>query len=804
MSDRKRFLVLNVDDNEPGRYAKTRALLQPGDIDVIEAATGTEALRLVRERRPTLVLLDVKLPDISGLEVCRIIKRDHPDIFVLQISASFVTGGDRTRGLDAGADSYLTQPVEPNELVASVRALLRIRQAEAQLRESEERLRLVVDSATDYAIITVDADGRIASWSAGAQAILGWTAAEAIGQRTDMIFTPEDRAAGAPEAELRTAIDEGCSRNERWHLRRDGGIVFMNGSVHPLFDAAGVHRGYLKVARDETERRRVTEALAESKAQLVTLVEHLPVGINFVDKDGNTLLTNPAFRVFLPEGILPSKLPDAEERWIGHDEHGQRLTCDRFPGARALRGETVPGTELLHRAPDGTETWTRMSAVPLRDTSGQITGAVGVIIDINAQKRAQEELARLNETLEQQVEERTADLMKAEAALRQAQKMEAVGQLTGGIAHDFNNLLQAMQGGLDLIRRNANDPERVVRFAEASLEALERGAKLTSRLLAFSRVQKLALGPVDVGTLVAGMGNLLRQSAGPLGDVRVEVAENLPTAVADANQLETALLNLVINARDAMPNGGKLTVKARPVSHAVGEPDLAAGEYLEVSVTDTGIGMTPEVAARACEPFFTTKTVGRGTGLGLSQVYAFARQAGGTVRIDSTPGAGSTIRILLPVARTDGKPAAPSTARIEPDTGRQAAGSGNRATVLVVDDDADVRQSLAGMLETLGHRTLQAASGAAALELLGREHPDALVVDFAMPGLNGAETAKAARSLQTGLPVVFVTGYSDTAALKASAPDAPVLRKPFRLPDIEAALSVVLDRNAGNAHRTNR
>jgi PAS domain S-box-containing protein len=275
MANNRSALILNVDDNEAGRYAKTRALRRADGIEVIEAETGGDALRLVEERRPALVLLDVKLPDINGLEVCRRIKRDRPETLVLQISASFTSGRDRTRGLDAGADSYLTQPVEPNELVASVRALLRIREAEARLRASEERLRLVVDGAKDHAIITTDGEGRITGWSSGAEAIFGWSAPEAVGQDTALIFTPEDRAAGAHRQEIETARREGCAEDERWHTRKDGGCVFMNGSLRPLHDAEGREAGFLKVASDETARR----GTHETAARLAAIVSATPDAI---------------------------------------------------------------------------------------------------------------------------------------------------------------------------------------------------------------------------------------------------------------------------------------------------------------------------------------------------------------------------------------------------------------------------------------------------------------------------------------------------------------------------------------------
>ena len=341
--DAQRALVLNVDDDEAGRYAKTRALRRAAEVEVIEAATGGEALRLAAERRPALVLLDVKLPDINGLEVCRAIKRDRPEILVLQISASFTSGGDRARGLDAGADSYLAQPVEPNELVASVRALLRIRRAEARLRESEERLRLVVNSAKDHAIITTDGEGRITGWSPGAEAIFGWSAAEAVGQASALIFTPEDRAAGAHRQELETARREGCANDERWHERKDGGRVFMNGSVRPLHDAEGRDAGFLKVARDETERRRAAEALADSEENFRTLAENIPTLCWMAEASGWIYWYNKRWHDYT------GTTPDEMKGWVGSRCTTQRC-CQRSWSAGRPRSRAASRSRWCSRS----------------------------------------------------------------------------------------------------------------------------------------------------------------------------------------------------------------------------------------------------------------------------------------------------------------------------------------------------------------------------------------------------------------------------------------------------------------------
>ncbi|NOG72270.1 hybrid sensor histidine kinase/response regulator [Roseicella sp. DB1501] len=459
--------------------------------------------------------------------------------------------------------------------------------------------------------------------------------------------------------------------------------------------------------------------------------------------------------------------------------------------------------------PDGSAHWAEVRGRAFRDETGRILMA-GVSLDTTARRAAEAELRRHRGQLEEQVAERTRELEAAnrrlraaaeerdqvEAALLQAQKMEAVGQLTGGLAHDFNNLLQAVLASLDLIHRRAADPAQVEKLAAAGGEAARRGARLTAQLLAFSRKQKMDLTPVAAGELVEGMRDLLARSLGPGVALRLEVDRGAGLALADATQLELAVLNLAINARDAMPGGGTLTVAVRVVELGLAA-DLPVGRYVAVSVSDTGDGMAPEVVARAFEPFFTTKGVGKGTGLGLSQVYGIARQSGGTARIESVPGHGTTVRILLPAvgseaARTLARQPENAMTGGSPVTAATSAG----ALVLVVDDDPDVRRALVGWLDALGYRVAEAADGRAGLAALERLAPDAMLVDFAMPGLTGAEVAVAARRLRPGLPIVLATGYAAAAELGVDAPAGlPMLRKPFRIQELAEVLAQALTRS---------
>ncbi|WP_161965832.1 response regulator [Steroidobacter cummioxidans] len=378
---------------------------------------------------------------------------------------------------------------------------------------------------------------------------------------------------------------------------------------------------------------------------------------------------------------------------------------------------------------------------------------------------------------------------RAEETLRQSQKMEAVGQLTGGIAHDFNNLLTAVIGNLDLIRNKVKDNERLQRLADNALEASRRGAKLASQLLAFSRSQRMAVGPVDLQQLFNGMSGLLRQSVGPSIEVRMELDPDARMVMSDANQLELALLNLAVNARDAMPAGGVLIISARLTNAA--DRDLPKRDYVQLSVTDTGVGMTEEVRARAIEPFFTTKAVGQGTGLGLSQVYAVARESGGSLHIDSEMHQGTTVRLILPLAPADAVvpapiPAAPVPAQAEPEPVKK------NAAVLVVDDDRLVRRFMTESLRSLGYDVRDTDNGVDALVLLDAQRFDLLLADFAMPGMNGAELGKAAQLKQPGLPVLIVSGYADSAAVEAALGTGKQLRKPFNVAELGAAVTELL------------
>jgi signal transduction histidine kinase/ActR/RegA family two-component response regulator len=394
------------------------------------------------------------------------------------------------------------------------------------------------------------------------------------------------------------------------------------------------------------------------------------------------------------------------------------------------------------------------------------------------------ELSQLNLELGRQVQQRES----AEEALRQAQKMETLGQLTGGIAHDFNNLLQNVQGSLDLISRKPDDPAKVGRWAAAGLEAAERGARLTAQLLAFSRAQKLELRPLNLADVAERLRQLLGNTMGAGVKVVFDLDPSPAPVIADATQLELALLNLCINARDAMPNGGLITVSTRP-ARLEADPELGTGEFLLLSVSDTGVGMPRDVRARAFDPFFTTKGLGKGTGLGLAQVYGIAKQAGGSARIHSEPGKGTSVTLILP--RADQAAAAAASAPAHPFMPVVAG-----ARILVVDDDAGVRGYVAEALANLGYAPMEAAEGVAGLAILDREDVDLLIVDYAMPGMSGAEVAAKALERRPDLRILFASGYAESDALEAAmGRPAQLLRKPFDTPTLARRVYEVMSGN---------
>ena len=440
--------------------------------------------------------------------------------------------------------------------------------------------------------------------------------------------------------------------------------------------------------------------------------------------------------------------------------------------------------------------WVDLRARALRDAHGRVNCLVGVSSDITARKSSELErerllgelasertaLSTLTRTLEQRVAERTAELLEAQEQLLQSQKMESVGQLTGGIAHDFNNLLMAVMGNLEILRKRLPEDANTRRLIDGAMQGAKRGASLTQRMLAFARQQDLKTTSADLGALVRGMQELLNRSLGPRNTLRLHVLPNLPPAEVDAHQVELAVLNLAINARDAMPEGGAIDIRVDQAHVNTGER-LRPGTYLRIQIADTGTGMDAATLGRAIEPFFSTKPLGKGTGLGLSMVHGLAVQLGGLLDLASEVGKGTVATLWLPQST------APVVA-IEPASPQSLV---NRsATILVVDDDPLIAMSTVDMLEDLGHRVIEANSGKRALEIIeAGQTIDLMVTDQAMPEMTGIQLAEIVRAKRPNLPVLLATGYADLPASRLA--NIPRLSKPYQQAQLQAEIEKLLD-----------
>ncbi len=559
-------------------------------------------------------------------------------------------------------------------------------------------------------------------------------------------------------------------------------MVFVNHATprHYTDSDLRLMRDVAERVRTATERARSEAALRDSEAQFRVFAQATPIQIWASWSDGSLYWFNPQVYAYsgLAEGALdgttgwgkvvhPDDLDWASERWV-----------------QALASGQVYENEFRIRRHDGVYRTFMVRAEPVHDEEGRIQRWVGSNTDIEDLRRQSAELARFNETLEEQVAERTSALMQAEEALRQSQKMEAVGQLTGGIAHDFNNLLAGISGSLELITNRIAQGRHaeVERFTVAAQGAAKRAAALTHRLLAFSRRQTLDPKPTDPNRLIRGMEDLVRRTTGPGIEVEVVAGAGLWPVLIDAHQLENAVLNLCINARDAMPSGGRLTIETgnRWIdARTARASDLEPGQYVSICVSDTGTGMAPEVAARAFEPFFTTKPLGEGTGLGLSMIYGFVRQSGGQVRIYSEAGEGAMVCLYLPrhFGEVDDADLIPEIEQAP----RAQAGE----TVMVVDDEPTVRMLVAEILHELGYQCIEASDGVAGLKLLqSGARIDLLVTDVGLPGgMNGRQMADAARIDRPDLKVLFITGYAENAVVGNGHldPGMHVMTKPFAM-----------------------
>ncbi|SFH73855.1 PAS domain S-box-containing protein [Bradyrhizobium sp. Gha] len=642
--------------------------------------------------------------------------------------------------------------------------------------EDPRSLELLINAIVDYAIFMLDIGGVVRTWNKGAERLKGYAAEEIIGKHFSTFYTPEDRDKGLPERVLATTAETGRFASEGWRVRKDGTRFWALVVLDAIRDEEGALIGFAKVTRDITERQQAHIDLLESERRYRRLVEAVvDYAIFQLDPSGRVATWNPGaerIKGYRPEEIIGRHFstfytPEDLEKEVPKKALAEAAENGRFEA------------EGWRMRKDGTRFWASVVIDRITDESGAIVGFAKVTRDLTERKQAQDELQRVQEQLVA------------------SQKLEAVGQLSGGIAHDFNNLLMIVLGNLENAERNSRNiggPNLHRALANAKRGA-QRAAALTSRLLAFSRRQALDPKPINLNGFLSGLQEFLQRTLGERIEVQTVGGAGLWQIEADVNHLESTIVNLAINARDAMPNGGKLTIEAANVSadedYSRVNPELAAGQYTVISVSDTGSGMTPEVLNHAFEPFFTTKEPGQGTGLGLSQVYGFVKQSGGHVKIYSEVGEGTSIKMYFPRYFGHMQPA--------PDETDEFMAEGTSVeTILVVEDDADLRGYVSDVLRDLNYRVLSAASAQAALTILLQEDQqvDLVLTDVVMPGMNGREMGRRAQQIRPHLNILYMTGYSRNAVVHQGRLDKGVdlLEKPVTQAKLALKVREMLDR----------
>ncbi|WP_334161975.1 PAS domain S-box protein [Phenylobacterium sp.] len=646
------------------------------------------------------------------------------------------------------------------------------RAAQEALLESERRFRYLVEGVVDYAIYMLDVNGTISNWNPGAERIKGYRASEIVGRHFSTFYTPEERAAGVPVRALATALREGRFEAEGWRIRKDGSRFWASVVIDPIRNDDGDHIGFAKITRDISDKKAAEDALAQSERQFRMLVAGV-VDYALYMLDPNGIVTNWNAGAQHIKGYSASEI-------VG--QHFSRFYADpdRAAGTptRALETAREQGryeAEGWRVRKDGSLFWASVVIDAIRDEAGELVGFAKITRDVTERRNAQ------------------LELQKAHERLGQAQKMEAMGQLTGGVAHDFNNLLMVVGGQAQLLRKRVADDTRALRALDAIDMAAKRGQDLTRHLLTFARRQRLQPVPISLHERSADLRELLGTSLGSTISLNLTLPKDLWAVEVDPGELELALLNLAVNARDAMPSGGSLSIVGRNRTLTGGEVDTdVQGEFVALSIRDTGVGIPPDILARVFEPFFTTKEVNKGTGLGLSQVYGFVQQSGGRVTVDSRLGEGTTITLYLP--RTELQPTA--------DLSAPAPAAPEGVNILVVEDNPEVAEVVAGLLEQLGNRTHVVNSADAALKALANgDEPDLVFSDIVMAGeMDGLALARRLRAERPDLPILLATGYSQAA--EAMGDEFPILTKPYRLPELSRAVGAVLARRTMPAPQT--
>ncbi|MBY5864745.1 hybrid sensor histidine kinase/response regulator [Rhizobium leguminosarum] len=629
--------------------------------------------------------------------------------------------------------------------------------------DEEGRFRLLVDAITDYAIYMLSPEGIVTSWNTGAQRFKGYRPSEILGQHFSRFYLEEDRAAGIPERALATAVEHGRFEGEGWRQRKDGSRFWAHVIIDPIRRPSGELIGYAKITRDLTERRAAEKAIRQSEEQFRRLVQGVSdYAIYMLDPNGNVSSWNfgaERIKGYRPQEIIGrhfSTFYTPEDREAGLPETA--LGIARAEGRFEREGWRV--------RKDGTRFWASIVIDAIRDDEGDVLGFAKITRDITEKMETQRALEQAREEL------------------FQSQKMEAIGQLTGGIAHDFNNLLMAVLGSLEILKKRMPQDLSLTSLVDNAMQGAQRGAALTQRMLAFSRRQELHMEPIDVSGLVRGMMDMLSRSLGPLTVIETSFPIRLPTILTDPNQLEMAILNLVVNARDAMPSGGRIMLRASEESLPSGKGPLSPGRYVRIAVIDEGEGMDARTLEQAITPFFTTKGVGKGTGLGLSMVQGLASQSGGRLMMKSSLGEGTTVELWFPVASVE------QATEAAADRPQQEENATRRLRIVAVDDDGLVLMNTTLMLEDLGHTVFEAMAGPEALDILRKQQVDLVICDHAMPRMTGAQLAQAIRSEWPDIPIILATGYAEIPQ-GADIVDLPRLGKPFSQAQLAEAISRV-------------
>ncbi|MBY2905655.1 PAS domain-containing sensor histidine kinase [Rhizobium leguminosarum] len=629
--------------------------------------------------------------------------------------------------------------------------------------DEEGRFRLLVDAITDYAIYMLSPEGIVTSWNTGAQRFKGYKPSEILGEHFSRFYLEEDRAAGLPQRALATAEEHGRFEGEGWRRRKDGSRFWAHVVIDPIRRPSGELVGYAKITRDLTERRAAENAIRQSEEQFRRLVQGVSdYAIYMLDPVGKVSSWNfgaERIKGYRPQEIIGqhfSTFYTPEDREAGLPETA--LGIARAEGRFEREGWRV--------RKDGTRFWASIVIDAIRDEEGDVLGFAKITRDITEKMETQRALEQAREEL------------------FQSQKMEAIGQLTGGIAHDFNNLLMAVLGSLEILKKRMPQDLSLTSLVDNAMQGAQRGAALTQRMLAFSRRQELHMEPIDVSGLVRGMMDMLSRSLGPLTMIETSFPVRLPTIVTDPNQLEMAILNLVVNARDAMPSGGRIVLRASEESLPSGKGPLSPGRYVRIAVIDEGEGMDAKTLEQAITPFFTTKGVGKGTGLGLSMVQGLASQSGGRLMMKSSLGEGTTAELWFPVALAE------QVTEAAAERPQQVENEPRRLRIVAVDDDGLVLMNTTLMLEDLGHTVFEAMAGPEALDILREQQVDLVICDHAMPRMTGAQLAEAIRKDWPDMPIILATGYAEIPE-GAGIANLPRLGKPFSQAQLAEAISRV-------------